>query len=266
MGKFSWSADIYSKFLDYRTQPVYDLISRIPKDFQPKHILDLGCGAGNSTYALKERFPKSKIQGFDLSPQMLEKARATYPEIEFIQQDISHFEKPEKLDCIFSNAALQWLDNHNQVLNHYANHLNENGILAVQMPNNFHMPAHQSIILTLEKNPEWEKHINLLRYTKMESPLYSALDYDHLLMQAGLFPLAIWEIEYFHRMQNHQGIVDWMRGTGLRPILSNLDEVGQIDFLNAYTEKLKSYYSEAQDGSVLFSFKRLFFVALKVKK
>lgn len=266
MSTFSWAAEVYSKFLSDRTRPVYDLISRLPKDFSPEHCLDLGCGPGNSTGALQLQYPNSKIQGFDLSEDMLTKAKLAYPNIEFIQQDIAQFEKPESVDLIFSNAALQWLDHHEIILAHYASHLAENGILAVQMPNNFHRPAHQLIISTLEKKEAWKPCLARLRYPKMNAPLYSAMQYDHLLMQAGLSVLAIWEINYFIRMPDHQGIVDWMRGTGLRPVLSNLSESEQNLFLQHYTEGLKQAYPLSQDGSLLFSFRRLFFIARKIKQ
>ena len=108
----AWNAKIYSQFLDLRTRPARDLLSAIPDSFQPKTVYDLGCGPGNSTILLKDRWPHAEIVGLDSSLDMLEEAKTSYPDINFIEGDIAHFSPREKIDCLFANASLQWLDEH----------------------------------------------------------------------------------------------------------------------------------------------------------
>src|SRR5205814_7169981 len=112
----TWNSEIYSQFLDLRTRPARDLLSIIPNSFQPKTVYDLGCGPGNSTALLKERWPYAVVVGVDSSPNMLKAAKAAYPNLEFIQDDIALFESAEKIDCLFANASLQWLNHHETLI------------------------------------------------------------------------------------------------------------------------------------------------------
>ena len=168
----SWNPDSYSQFLDLRTRPARDLLAVIPHFFQPKTVYDLGCGTGNSTILLKERWPNASVIGLDTSSAMLEKANANYPGITFIKQDIAQFSPPEKIDCLFANASLQWLDHHEKLIPELLQCINPGGVFAIQMPNNFHAPAHQTTIRVLQANEDWRPYLKNLRYGKLTEPLY----------------------------------------------------------------------------------------------
>src|SRR3990167_9582613 len=155
----AWNANIYSQFIDFRTRPAGDLLAAIPNTFHPKTVYDLGCGPGNSTILLKNRWTEAKIVGLDSSVDMLNEAKTLYTEIHFIEGDIAHFEPKEKIDCLFANASLQWVDQHEKIIPKLCQFLNVGGILAVQMPNNFHSPMHQITLEILQSNKNWQSYI-----------------------------------------------------------------------------------------------------------
>jgi trans-aconitate 2-methyltransferase len=141
-----WNAKIYSQFLDLRTQPARDLLNAIPNSFEPSIAYDLGCGPGNSTILLKNRWPHARIIGVDSSSDMLAEAKKSYPTLEFINGNIANFSPIEKIDCLFANASLQWLDAHDILIPNLLRHLNHGAVFAIQIPNNFHCPSHQVVI------------------------------------------------------------------------------------------------------------------------
>lgn len=259
-----WDATTYSQFLDLRTRPALDLLSGLPTTFQPQTIYDLGCGPGNSTILLKERWPQAKIVGLDSAASMLEQARATYPDIKFIESDIAHFTAPEKIDLIFANASLQWLEQHEELFPHLIAFLNAGGAFAVQMPNNFHAPSHQVTIQLLKECSAWQPLLKYLRYGRLTQPFYHFPTYYDLLTHCGLTGLQLWETEYFQEMADHAAIFDWVKGTGLRPVLTEMMPDQQIEFKRAYIDQLKQYYPLQEDGKVLLPFRRLFMVGFNI--
>ncbi len=259
----SWNAKDYSKFLDLRTRPARDMLSTIPDTFQPRTVYDLGCGPGNSTILLKNRWPHSKIVGLDSSLEMLREAKASFPTINFIKDDIAHFSPTEKIDLIFANASLQWLDEHEVIIPRLLQLMNPGGTLGIQMPNNFHSPSHQTILKILQKDTTWQPLLNKLRYGILTQPLYNLSWYYDLLTRSGVKSLQLWETEYFQEMPNYQGILNWVKGTALRPILSAMDDKNQNQFSNAYVQAIEAEYPLQENNKILLPFRRIFMVGYK---
>lgn len=258
-----WNAKIYSQFLDARSRPAKDLLAAIPINFEPKIVYDLGCGPGNSTVILKDRWSNAKVVGVDSSEDMLKKARADYPDIEFRMGDISQFNAPEKIDCIFANASLQWCDHHEKLFPHFIQSLNKNGVLAIQIPNNFHAAAHQAAIEILQANTQWNPLIQNLRYGILKNKFYQMPWYYDLFAQSGLQAIQLWETEYAVEMENHTGIFDWVKGTGLQPILSAMNDADKKLFEEKYIENITQKFQVQANKKVLFPFLRLFMVGVK---
>jgi Trans-aconitate methyltransferase len=259
----NWNAKNYSQFLDLRTRPTCDLLAAIPDDFQPKTVYDLGCGPGNSTSLLKNRWPHAKVIGIDSSLNMLERAAATYLDITFVQSDIANFSLIEKADCLFANASLQWLDEHETLIPKLFQYLTANGVLAIQMPNNFHTPMHQITVHILQNHTTWKPLLKNLRYSVLTKPFYHLPWYYDLLIKAKAKNLQLWETEYFQEMPNHQAIFDWVKGTALRPILSAMDESNTAQFTKAYIEAIANNYPLQANRKVLMPFKRLFMLGYR---
>jgi trans-aconitate 2-methyltransferase len=256
----SWNAKTYSQFLDLRTRPARDLLAAIPDSVQPKTVYDLGCGPGNSTILLKDRWPHARIIGLDSSLSMLEEAKITYPDINFVEGDIANFSPKEKTDCLFANASLQWLDEHETLIPKLLQFINPGGVFGIQMPNNFHLPSHQVIINILQSDVAWQPFLRNLRYGVLTEPLYQLSWYYNLLIKSGAYSLQFWETEYFQEMSNYQGIFDWVKGTGLRSVLSAMDVDNQAKFANAYVKAIATEYPLQTNRKVLLPFRRIFMV------
>lgn len=259
----SWNAKTYSQFLDLRTRPARDLLSAIPDSFQPKTVYDLGCGPGNSTILLKDRWPHAKIVGLDSSLDMLEEAKVSYPDINFIKGDIAHFSPIEKIDCLFANASLQWLGEHEILIPKLLQFINFGGAFGIQMPNNFHSPSHQVIIRILQNNAAWQPFLENLRYEILTEPLYKLPWYYDLLTKSGASSLQLWETEYFQEMSDHQEIFDWVKGTALRSVLSAMDTENQAQFANAYVKAIAKKYPLRANNKILLPYRRIFMVGYK---
>ena len=220
----TWNAKIYSQFLNFRTRPAQDLLAAIPDSFQPKTVYDLGCGPGNSTILLKQRWPHARIVGLDSSLNMLKEAKAAYPELDFVEDDIASFTLTQKIDCLFANASFQWLNQHEILIPKLLGLLNPGGVLAIQMPNNFHSPMHQVSIRILHSQENWRHLLNHLRYGFLSEPVYKVPWYYELLTKSGISQLLLWETQYFQEMAGYHEIFEWVKGTNLRLVLSHMDQ------------------------------------------
>jgi len=258
-----WNPNIYSQFLDLRTRPARDLLNAIPNTIQPRSAYDLGCGTGNSTILLQQRWPQAKVIGIDSSSDMLKEAKLTYPDLEFIKEDIAQFSPTEKVDALFANASLQWVDDHETLIPKLASFLNPNGVIAIQMPNNFHSPTHQVTIQLLQNNPAWQHFLKNLRYGALTKPFYQLPWHYDLLSNSGLHDLQIWETEYFQEMNSYEDIFTWVKGTGLRPVLSAMDSETQTQFRNAYIGAIAKEYPLQTNNKILMPFRRIFMVGIK---
>ena len=254
-----WHADSYATFLDLRTKVAKDLLFAIPDTFSPRTVYDLGCGPGNSTVLLTERWPQATVIGMDSSEQMLNKARELYPDTTFIAEDIADFAPAEPVDCIFSNAALQWLDHHDVLMPRLLSFLKPGGFLAIEIPNNYHCPSHQVTIRLLDQEPKWRHLLGALRYGYLNEPFYNP--YAHYDLFAAAKQVQLWQTDYLQEMPNHQAIFAWVQGTGLRPVLTKMTASDQVEFEKRYVAAIAAEYPVQKNGKVLLGYKRLFIVA-----
>jgi len=253
-----WSARQYLKFEDERTRPPRDLLARVPLR-APRLVVDLGCGPGNSTELLVERYPQSAIVGLDSSPDMLRKARERLPTCKFIEGDIATWEPELRTDLLFANAVMQWLPDHPAILRRLLEKLPQGGVLAVQMPDNTREPA---LVFQGEvgRSGPWAEHPEIKAAPRDDLPSIEAY-YD--LLQPVSSHIDIWHTVYNHVMASPLAVVEWFKGSSLQPFLSPLDPAAREKFLAAYAEKIVGAYKPRVDGKVLLRFPRLFIVAVR---
>ncbi len=253
-----WNPAQYLKFEHERTQPARDLANRVDID-EPKLVLDLGCGPGNSSMVLKQRFPHARILGVDSSPDMIKRAQASFPDIEFRLFDATDDFSVlgSKWDVLFSNACLQWIPDHHSLLPRLMQALRPGGVLAVQVPMQSKSPVHR-LMRELAQRPDRRKHLSGIR----PFHLLTAIDYCDILMQCAA-SFSIWETDYFHILPSHRAILEWYRATGLRPYLTALPEFMREEFEQDLLKGVEASFPALKNDSVLFPFPRLFFVAKK---
>lgn len=260
----NWNADQYTKFLAERTQPSRDLLSRVPLS-SPKRIIDLGCGPGNSTEVVAQRYTDAAISGIDSSPDMIAKARHTYPDVSFEVADLEALETDGKVDLLFSNAVFQWLPNGRRIdiiASLVRDHvIPGGGVLAFQVPFNMSEPSHAGMQeAATAPGSIWAETLRRANPKRDEFPTPAEL-YD------GLKPLCsdvqIWRTTYYHVMENHEAIVEWVKGTGLRPYVEPLSPEEKDGFLKHYLDIIKRDYPTQNDGRVLLAYPRLFVMAQK---
>lgn len=260
----TWNSEIYSRFLDLRTRPARDLLAVIPDSFQPKIVYDLGCGPGNSTVLLKNRWPDAVVVGLDSSSNMLKAAKLTYPELEFVEGDLALFTPTEKIDCLFANASLQWLDHHETLIPRLLKFLSPGGMLAIQMPNNFHSGLHQAGVRVLQNHLPWQVLLKKLRHGLCSEPVYQLPQYYDLLVKAEISHPILWETEYFQEMPDYPHLFDWVKGTFLRPVLEVMDDENRDQFTKAYLSAITKEYPRQANHKILLPFRRIFMVASKI--
>jgi len=250
-----WNPEIYLKFNNERLQPSIDLISRINID-NPKAILDIGCGPGNSTQILSKHWPNSHITGIDNSKSMIEKAKNDYPGMEWIIADAALYESKIKYDILFSNAVIQWIPDHEKLLNKFYNMLSCQGILAVQIPLFWDMPLGKAID-KISNDQRWCKAV------KGVNKLFTINNYSfYYNVLSNLFKsIEIWETDYMHIMDNHLSILEMIRSTGLKPYLERLNNSSvKKEYENEIFKKIEEDYPLQNNGKVILPFKRLFFI------
>jgi trans-aconitate 2-methyltransferase len=255
-----WNPNQYQKFAGERDRPFFDLLARVENP-DAKHVADLGCGTGSLTAKLLEKFPNAKIFGVDSSAQMLEKsAPLQNPRLEFVLADLSAWQPQNPLDVIVSNAALQWLEDHETLIPKLANLLESGGVLAVQMPINFEQPSH-TILRDLTSSETWKPHLKAFS-SKLRSPKPAAW-YIQTLSNLG-FKVDAWETTYHHVLQGENAVLEWVKGTALRPVLNALEPELHAGFLEELGTQYQTVYPKETLGT-LFAFNRLFFVARKFR-
>jgi trans-aconitate 2-methyltransferase len=255
-----WNATTYSHFLDARTRPARDLLAAIPTSFHPATVCDLGCGPGNSTILLKDRWPNAQIVGLDNSADMLQAAKSAHPDIEFMHADIAAYAPREKVDCLFSNAALHWLPHHEKLIPALMKNINAGGVLAIQMPNNFHAPSHQVAIEILLAHAKWTPLLQKLFFGKLSECLFQLRHYYDLLVRSGGSDLQCWETEYYQEMKDGHEIFNWVSGSGIRPVLTVMSENERMEFAEEYVREIALRYPRQANGKILFPFRRVFLV------
>src|SRR5688572_20838815 len=256
----SWDPDQYLKFSDHRLRPALDLMAQIALA-APHSIYDLGCGPGTVTRLLAERWPEAAVTGVDSSADMLAKARKEAPKVAFEQADIARWSPPAPADLLFTNATLHWLDDHAALLPRLAAQLAPGGVLAIQMPDNRQSPSHLLMDEAAAAGP-WRTKLARLRpvYGSMQSP-----DAYYRILAPVTRQLDIWETTYLHVLPESAGgdnpVVEWTKGTALRPYLDALADPERGAFLAAYAARIAAAYPKQPDGRTLLPFKRIFIVA-----
>jgi len=254
----AWDPGQYVKFLDERTRPSRDLCARIPVP-APRRVLDLGCGPGNSTRVLRERWPEAELAGLDSSPQMIGRARADFPQGTWILADAAAWEPDGEYHVVFSNAVLQWLPDHENLLPRLLGWLAPGGCLAVQMP--ARDSCLRNALQAVAQRPRWAAAMAGAGADMTFRP--ARFYYDLLAPLAG--QVDLWETVYHHVMASHQALVEWYEGTGMRPYLERLPgPQDRAAFKEAMLDQCRMAFPAAADGRVLLPFKRLFFVAERV--
>lgn len=253
-----WNSALYLQFTKQRTQPAIDLASRLSAT-DPQRVLDIGCGPGNSTAVLMERFPAAQATGVDSSENMLAKAREDYPAARFELCDVSCQLSAlgKDWDVIFSNACLQWVPDHRRILGELMSMLREGGELAVQIPVNHNEPIEQ-VIAEAAASDRWYAHFP---HDGVYHTLTTGEYYD--ILSSAASSVDIWQTTYYHVMPSHEAIMDWYRSTGLRPYLNVLSDEEKAEFGAEVLAGLRKEYPVQADGCVLFPFPRLFFIVRK---
>ncbi len=254
----NWNAEQYLQFERQRTQPAIDLANHIPIK-EPAQILDVGCGPGNSTRVLAERFPGARILGIDSSSEMVDAARERHPALQFELCDAAKGldSLGMQFDVIFSNACIQWIPDHPALLQKMMDLLNPGGVLAIQTPMNDREPIHQ-IVQKCVTGQHWKPFFpHPRKFYNLRQEEYADL------LASWTDDYTLWETTYIHRLPSHRAILEWYRGTGLRPYLQVLPAREAEQFELEILAKLEAHYAKQKNGEILFRFPRFFFIACK---
>jgi trans-aconitate 2-methyltransferase len=264
----SWSARQYVAFEDERTRPVRDLLAALPK-IDARSVIDIGCGPGNSTQTLAQLFPHARLSGIDSSSDMIDAARRRLSQAYFSVEDIDTWLKRAPsgdvaresgpFDLILANAVLQWLPDHAALLPALIEKLASGGALAVQMPDNLDEPAHRLMREIAAQHPWAAK----LAAASGARPALAGADWYYELLRPLCTKLDLWRTTYFHVLSGAAAIVEWFKGSGLRPFLEPLDDAERAAYLEKYTAAIALAYPASADHSVLLPFPRVFMVAIR---
>ncbi len=253
-----WSASQYLKFEDERTRPVRDLLAAVPTR-EVKRAIDLGCGPGNSTEVLVARYPDARVSAIDSSDDMIRAARERLPEVFFERADVEDWRDPGPFDLILANAVLHWIPDHAGLLPRLGGALSDGGTLAVQMPDNLAEPSHVLMRQVAADGPWAGK----LADANAERTQVAPASWYYQLVRPLCQRVDIWRTTYHHPLAGSEAIVEWFRGSGLRPFLAPLEPAEQAEFVGRYRSALAVAYPALPVGTVLLPFPRLFIVATR---
>lgn len=255
-----WDPAKYEEFGGYRDRPFFDLTSRI-RAGSPLQVTDLGCGPGNLTATLAARWPGAAVTGLDSSAEMLAKAgglAAGADNLSFRQSDIGDWMPAPDTDVVVTNAALQWVPNHLELLPHWLEALRPGAWFALQVPGNFNAPSH-ALMRSLAESDDWSGRLaGVLRHSDAAA---GPTEYLQLMLDAGCDADA-WETTYLQVLPGTDPVLEWLRGTGLRPVLAALGPADAERFEAEYARQLRVAYPPGDHGTV-FPFRRVFAVARK---
>jgi trans-aconitate 2-methyltransferase len=256
-----WDPAQYLQFADERSRPFFDLVGRVASK-APGHVVDLGCGPGQLTASLADRWPAAEVVGIDSSAEMIASAIRLLAErtpglLGFRVEDVHDWRPGRPVDVIISNAVLQWVPDHLELLPHWAEYLAPGGWLAFQLPGNFDQPSHV-VLRELAGSDRWRSSLAGVELNRQSA---DPADYLDLLAGAGLVVDA-WETTYLHVLHGDDPVTQWYQGTGLRPVLAALQPADAEEFLREYGAKVRRAYPPASYGTVL-PFRRVFVVAQK---
>lgn len=251
----SWDPRQYLRFSERRLRPALDLLGRVDLD-APRRIVDLGCGTGMVTPFLRDRWPTARVVGVDNAPEMLAVARAEQPKGLWIEADITTWLPDQPVDLVYSNAVLHWLDDHASLFPRLVALLETGGVLAVQMPHNYEQPSH-SLAIDVARAGPWRDRLDpVLRPAPVGAPTFY---HDVLAPVAGR--IDVWQTIYWETLEGENPVVEWTKGSLLRPLLAALRPEEAAEFETEYRRRVAAAYPPRSDGSTLYPFERLFLVA-----
>jgi trans-aconitate 2-methyltransferase len=251
-----WDPAQYLRFSDHRSRPFFDLTSRVLAD-RPGLVVDLGCGPGHLSVALAERWPEAEVQGIDSDPEMIASARRldAPPRVSFACGDLRDWQPARPPDVIVSNAVLQWVPGHQDLMIQWAAALAPGGYLAVQLPGNHDAPS-QAIIRELAASYRWRAALAGVQLNQQAS---DPAGYADRLARAGC-AVDAWETTYLHLLAGPDAVLEWFKGSALRPVLAALEPADAAEFTAEYGARLRAAYPAAPYGTIL-PFRRVFAVA-----
>lgn len=248
-----WNPAVYERYKVQRDRPALDLMLQIPRDLAPREIWDLGCGPGEQAAVLALRHPDAAVRGLDSSEAMLAVARKRSTRVDWRLGDIAAFSPERPVDLLFSNAALQWLPDHERLFPRLADILAPAGVLACQMPDS-RKGAWRDLLRQTAQDPRWAETLSGVERIGILAP---ETYYDLL---ADRCEIDIWSTDYLHVLEGEDAVLEWTRGTSLRPYLERLGPQADA-FEAAFAERLRQAYPRRADGATLMPFSRLFIVA-----
>ena len=252
-----WNPALYRRYEDERTRPAQELLARVPLP-EAARVVDLGCGPGKSTELLVHRFPKAQVVGTDNSEAMLASARERLPQARFELSDIATWAPQDQApDLIYANAALQWVPDHEQLIPRLFAALAPGGVLAIQMPDNREEPTHRLMRAVAAEAPWAEPIGDADRLRTLLLPLGGYYD----LLAPDAAKVDVWRTIYQHPMADAAAIVEWVRGTGLKPFVDRLPADLRASYLAEYERRVNEAYPARTDGKRLLAFPRMFIVA-----
>jgi trans-aconitate 2-methyltransferase len=255
-----WDPAKYVQFGDYRDRPFFDLTGRVHAD-RPVQVVDLGCGPGNLTATLADRWPAADVVGIDSSAEMLAKAAKLAGDgkgLRFEQADIAGWEPSADTDVVVSNAALQWVPGHQEMMGAWLDALRPGAWFALQVPGNFNAPSH-ALMRRLAGSARWASQLEgVLRGGESVG---EPADYLHILLDAG-YSADAWETTYQQVLPGRDAVLEWVRGTALRPVLAALSADDAAEFEAEYAAALRDAYPQTAHGTV-YPFRRIFAVGRK---
>ncbi|WP_410589419.1 trans-aconitate 2-methyltransferase [Amycolatopsis sp. lyj-23] len=250
-----WDPGKYLDYADLRARPFHDLVSRIGAS-APRRVVDLGCGPGNLTVSLRDRWPSAALECSDSSPEMVAAARSRGLDAALL--DVRDWTPAPDTDVVVSNAVLQWVPDHGPLLRRWAAALPAGAYLAVQVPGNFNAPSH-ALTRELAASPAWASRLAEV-VLREDDAVSTPLEYANLLTDAGCVVDA-WETTYAQPLQGPSPVLEWITGTALRPIRAALSDAEWEEFRAALSPRLDEAYPARPDGVTWFEFRRVFFVA-----
>lgn len=253
----TWDPDQYARFEAWRDRAALDLLLRLPNDLEPREIWDIGCGAGRHAALLKRRHPEAKVHGLDTSTAMIDRARTRPEAVDWSVGDIAAWRPETPADLIFANASLQWLGNHEGLFDRLAGALAPGGVLAVQMPM-AHETVHHTLMRAVAAEGPWAAKLAGVDTIR---PLLEPSTY-YAVLARRCDAIDIWSTTYLQALTGEDAVLEWMKGTALRPYLTALDgDPLQATFLTALGAALSRAFPRRADGVTLIPFPRLFLAA-----
>jgi trans-aconitate 2-methyltransferase len=250
----TWDPERYLTYADERGRPFVELLARVDAA-DPAVVVDLGCGPGNLTALLVERWTGAHVVGLDSSAEMIQKARATTPAVEFRVADLRDWVTgSDQADVLVSNATLQWVPGHLELLPDLVARVSPGGWLAFQVPGNFDEPSH-TIRAELAAQAPYAEHTAGVAVPGSHDPEA----YLHALRGLGC-EVDAWETTYLHVLDGEDPVFTWVSGTGARPTLQALPADLRVRFEEELRRRLRAAYP-AHDGRVILPFRRIFVVA-----